>query len=125
MSGTADKSPPGELVSKLRVVKKLAPIDRGAIKLRQQFGETLVCVRHRVDAEARIRYTTVELLVDKAEMQPRQPQMVHIRIDPKEYGLRTVIRTAGAVWDYRLGLWQIPKRVATILRLTARIVQTR
>lgn len=125
MSSTADKPSPGELVSKLRVTKKLAASNRGAIKLSQQFGETLVCVRHRVDAEARYRYTTVELLVDKAEMQARQPQMVNIKVDPKEYGLRTVVRAAGAVWDYRLGLWRMPKRVATILRLTRRIVQPR
>jgi hypothetical protein len=105
------------------VTKKLATTNRGAIKLAQQFGDTLVCVRHRVDSQARFRYTTVELLVDKAEMQPRQSKMVSIRVHPDEYGLRTIIRAAGAVCDSRTGLWRMPQRVATVLRLTRRIVK--
>jgi hypothetical protein len=123
MNQIIKKPTPGALASKLRVTKKLATTNRGAIKLAQQFGDALVCVRHRTDSEARFRYTTVELLVDKAEMQPRQSKMVNIRVNPKEYGLRTVVRAAGAVWDSKVGLWRIPKRVATVLRLTGRIVQ--
>jgi hypothetical protein len=123
MSQTANKPTPGALASKLRVTKKLATTNRGAIKLAQQFGDALVCVRHRTDSEAKFRYTTIELLVDKVEMRPRQSKMVHIRIHPHEYGLRTVVRAAGAVCDRRSGLWHIPKRVATVLRLTGRIVQ--
>ena len=65
MSQTAKKPTPGALASKLRVTKKLATTNRGAIKLAQQFGNALVCVRHRTDSEARFRYTTVELLVGK------------------------------------------------------------
>ena len=87
----------GQTVTKMRVIKKLDPADRGAIKLRQQFGDALVCVRHRVDSAARIRYTTVELLVDRAEIQPRAPELVAVRIHPGEYGLRTVVRAAGAL----------------------------
>jgi hypothetical protein len=123
MTTPDDEQPSGSSASKLRVTKKLAATDRGAIKLSQQFGPALVCVRHRTDSEARYRYTTVELLVEKVAMQPRQAKMVHIRVNPKEYGLRTVVRTAGAVWDSKVGLWRIPKRVATVLRLTGRIVQ--
>jgi hypothetical protein len=109
----------------MRVTKKLAPENRGAIKLAQQFGSSLVCVRHRTDPEAKFRYTTVELLVDTVEIRPRQPQLVHLRVNPREYGLRTVVRAAGGQWDPKVGLWRIPKRVATVLRLTGRIVKTR
>jgi hypothetical protein len=123
MNAQTKKPTSGAQTSKLRVTKKLASTDRGAIKLSQQFGESLVCVRHRTDAEAKFRYTTVELLVDKTEMQPRQSKMVNIRVNPKEYGLRSVVRAAGAIWDSKIGLWRIPKRVATVLRLTSRIVQ--
>jgi hypothetical protein len=115
-------STPGAAASKLRVSKKLSTTNRGAITLAREFGDALVCVRHRVDAEARFRYTTVELLIEKAEMRPRQVKMVNIRVHSKEYGLRNVVRAAGAVWDSKVGLWRIPKRVATVLRLTARIV---
>ena len=123
MNQPAKKPTPGALASKLRVTKKLAVANRGAIKLAQQFGDALVCVRHRTDSEAKFRYTTVELLVAKVEMQPRQSKMVHLRVNPREYGLKTVVRAAGAVCDSKTGLWRIPKRVATVLRLTSRIVQ--
>jgi hypothetical protein len=110
------------LVSNLRVTKKLATTNRGAIKLCRQFGDALVCVRHRVDAEARFRYTTVELLVARAEMQPRAEAMVDIRVDPRNHALRTVVRAAGGVCHRSTGLWRLPKRVVNILRLTHHIV---
>lgn len=113
---------PGSAVSKMRVTKKLARTDRGAIKIAQHFGDAVVCVRHRTDPEARCRYTTVELLVEAAEMQPRQAKMVHIRVNPKEHDLWAAVRAAGGTWDYQAQLWQLPQRVATVLRLSARIV---
>ena len=125
MNQPTKKPTSGALASKLRVTKKLATTNRGALKLAQQFGDALVCVRHRTDPEASFRYTTVELLVDKAEVHPRQTRMVNIRVNPKEYGLRTVVRAAGAIWDSKVGLWRIPKRVATVLRLSSRIVQSK
>lgn len=115
----------GASITKLRVVKKLDPSNRGAIKLAQQFGSSIVCVRHRIDPEAKVRYTTVELLVERCEIQVRQPQLVNIRVNPKEYGLRSVVRAAGAQWDSKLGLWRLPKRVVTVLRLTGRIAKPR
>ena len=123
MTQDIKKLSPGTLASKLRVTKKLATTSRGAIKLSQQFGAALVCVRHRVDAHARFRYTTVELLVEKTEMAPRQAKIVSIRVHPEEYGLKTVVRAAGAVCDSKTGLWRLPQRVVTVLRLSARIVR--
>jgi hypothetical protein len=112
-------------VSRLRVTKKLAPTDRGSIKLSEEFGDTLVCVRHRLDAQAKIRYTTVELCVARVEVKPRPPVTVAIRTNPDEYALRRVLRAAGATFDSRLGLWKLHKRVATILRLTSRVVESK
>jgi hypothetical protein len=106
----------------LRVIKKLSSNSRGAITLTRQFGDSLVCVRHRVDARGEFRYTTVELLVDKAPMQPRAETLVAVNIGPTEHPLQTVVRTAGATWDSRARVWRMPKRLAGILRLTNRIV---
>ncbi|MCK6432721.1 MAG: hypothetical protein L6Q68_06770 [Aquabacterium sp.] len=53
------------------MTKKLSPSSRGALKLAREFGDALVCVRYRTDAKGLYRYTTVELLVDKTEIQPR------------------------------------------------------
>lgn len=113
---------PGSEAATLRVVKKLPISSKGAIKLAQQFGEPLVCVRHRVDAKGSFRYTTVELLVDKAPIRPRVETMVSVRIDPGEATLQQIVRAAGAKWDWPTRLWRMPKRLTGILRLTQRIV---
>ena len=56
---------------KTNVVKKLAPDQNGAKKLARRFGDALVCVRYRYDADTGIRYTTVELLVGQAPLKKR------------------------------------------------------
>ncbi len=110
-------------LGRLRIVKKLSPRDRGAIKLAEQFGETLVCVRHRVDAEATCRYTTVELLVCHAEIKPRQEELVSVRIAWGELHLARIVKAAGAEWDPQSKAWRMPKRLAGILRLADRVVR--
>ena len=119
--GSAVKTVPGSEAASLRVVKKLAISSRGALTLARQFGETLVCVRHRVDAKGEFRYTTVELLVDKVPIRPRNEALVGVRIGPYERSLQTIVRAAGASWDHKTKLWRMPKRLVGILRLTARI----
>jgi hypothetical protein len=113
---------PGTEAASLRVVKKLAVSSRGAIKLARQFGDTLVCVRHRIDAKGEFRYTTVELLVERAPIRPRVEATVGVRIGGNERSLQQVVKAAGAKWDYSTRLWNMPKRMAGILRLTERIV---
>lgn len=121
---TSTKRPQsGSAITRLRITKKLAPSDRGAITLRKQFGANLVCVRHRVDPEAKLRYTTVELLVETTEVEIREPQLVHVRVDPKEYALHTMVKAAGGRWDWKRGMYVLPKRVATVLRLSGRVVK--
>jgi hypothetical protein len=112
----------GTEAARLRVVKKLPVAAKGAIKLAAQFGDALVCVRHRIDAQGQFRYTTVELLVDKAPIRPRVEAMVYVRIGAREDSLQRVVRAAGAQWDHRARLWCMPKRLVGVLRLTPRIV---
>ena len=95
-------------ISSLRVTKKLSTTSRGALKLARQFGDALVCVRHRIDEKGECRYTTVELLVDTATIRPRAEHVVGVRIGASERSLQTVVRAAGATWDYKAKLWRMP-----------------
>lgn len=106
-----------------RVVKTLAPTDRGAITLAQRYGDALVCVRHRADAAGRLRHTTVELLVQTAPIRPRQVKIVGIETAAHERELRVLIMAAGGTWDAKARLWRLPSRVAGILNLRDRIVE--
>jgi hypothetical protein len=116
------KTPPGIEAAPLRVVKKLPPHARGAIKLAQQLGPALVCVRHRVDAAAKHRYTTVELLVEKTPIQVRTQKWVEIRVGADEPAVRAMIKAAGARWQPERRTWLLPKRLVGILRLSDRLL---
>lgn len=85
-----------EQIGRMRVVKKLAPTNRGAIRLQEQFGQTLICVRHRVDAAAKTRFTTVELLVGSAAIKTRSEKLFEVKIDWEEQSLRDIVKQAGA-----------------------------
>jgi hypothetical protein len=110
-----------EDVGRMRVMKKLSPSSRGAIKLAEQFGNTLLCVRHRVDAETKLRFTTVELLVGKVPIKVRSQKYVSVQIDWSEDALRRIVKDAGGKWDGKEKVWRMPRRMAGILRLTDRI----
>jgi hypothetical protein len=105
-----------------RVVKTLAPTDRGAIELAQQYGDALVCVRHRTDAKGKVRHTTVELVVRSAPIKPRAIKIVLVKVEPHERALHSVIKAAGGIWDGKNRLWRLPSRVASILNLRDRVV---
>lgn len=109
--------------SDLRITKKLSPESRGAIKLAQQFGDALVCVRHRMDDKGEFRYTTVELLVEKVAVRPRTDKIVTIRVGPGEKSLQTVVRAAGGTWDHQAKVWRLPRRVVGVLKLADRITE--
>lgn len=109
--------------SHYRVIKTLAPTDRGATTWANQYGDALVCVRHRSDAKGKVRHTTVELLVDSTPIQPRSAKQVYLQLAPHERPLHAMVIAAGGQWLADQRVWRLPSRVATILNLRHRIVQ--
>jgi hypothetical protein len=106
----------------LRVTKKLSPGQRGAVALTRQFGDSLICVRHREDAVGAFRYVTVELLVDRTAIAARNRKRVGIHIDFRETELRTAIKRCGAAWDSHHKVWAIDRKTVAQLGLQDRIV---
>jgi hypothetical protein len=111
----------GESVSRLRVTRKLARHGRGAVNWTQMFGEGLVCVRHRTDPDACMRYVTVEIVVAQATIKPKAEPWVCIRIFGDEVDLQRALRLAGGRWDAKARLWHAPRKVAMALSLADRI----
>ncbi len=95
-----ETSKPSSLGS-LKVIKKLPPHGRGALKLAQRYGDALVCVRHRSDAQGHHRFTTVELLIDKTPIQRKADPIVGLKVGPEEKTLQSAVRAAGGTWDYK------------------------
>lgn len=98
----------GVVVGGLRVLRQLAPASRGACKLVRRYGEALVGVRHRVDAAARLRYTTVELLVEVTPIQARSERVVGLRVGARERDLQAMLRAAGGHGDALASVWRLP-----------------
>ena len=85
----------------------LPPDRAGARRLARKNGNALVGVRHRADAGGRIRYTTVELLIERAPIKPRSDRVEGVKVDDNERSLQAVARAAGARWDPKSGAARI------------------
>lgn len=100
-----------------RVIKKLSPHQAGAIKLARRYGDALVCVRYRYDAQGLTRYTTIELLVDEMPVAKRGEAMrvVAIKLPPRDQTLRQLVIDSGGKWDTKARVWNLA--VGTVRRL--------
>jgi len=110
----------------MRVLKKLGPEQAGAIKLARRYGDALVCVRYRRNANGSHRYTTVELIVDCVAVEARSgkaERIVGVRVGFNETQLRQQVRNSGAKWDAPARLWRMPLRAAKQLGLLDRVVK--
>ena len=107
------------------VVKRLSATQPGALKLARRFGDALVCVRYRHDAQGRHRYTTVELVVDEAPVEKRTgpDALVLVNLAFDDSKRRQLVLLHGGQWDNKQRLWSMPRRTAKKLRLIARIVK--
>ena len=95
------------------------PGQRGAKKFLAQYGDRLVCVRYRSDAQRRKRFKTVELIVEEWPWTPPPPRrtddsVVLVKVAFSERGLRRHVKEAGGVWNPDKQAWAPPQAVAAI-----------
>jgi len=100
----------------------LKPGQRGTKSLANKYGDALLCVRFRYDAKLRQRLKTVELIVERLEWTPPEPQytadtLVPLRIDAADMPMRFQAKAAGGRWNPEKRLWFVKydKIVATPL----------
>ena len=60
-----------------RVRLHLKPGQKGTKQLLAQYGDRLICVRYRYDAQRKKRFKTVELLVAERDWEPPPPRFGH------------------------------------------------
>ena len=111
----------------------LRPGDKGTKKMVERFGERLICVRYRYDEARKMRYKTVELIIEEVPWNPsapaetqrppgRPPALVGVRVRFAEEELRRNIKAAGGRWHPERKVWIVPMRVARQMGLEARVV---
>lgn len=100
----------------------LKPGQRGTKNLVKKYGDALLCVRFRYDAERQQRMKTVELIVERTDWVPPPPRyaaasLVHLQIEATDMPMRLKAKQAGGRWDPEKRLWfvQYGKIVGTQL----------
>ena len=112
-------------LSELRVAKRYAPEQDGAKRFALRYGESLVCVRHRLNPAGTVRHTTVEVLVETTPVVPSGNRLVALRLGPTEKSTRSLLLACGGLWNNSAKHWLVPRKVAQSLGLLDRIVSTK
>jgi hypothetical protein len=110
---------------KTRLVLK--PGQRGTRQLQEIYGDRLLYVRYRYDAELRLRVKTVELIVDEVawsppELSPAGDTLVRVLVATSETQLQQQIAAAGGRYLAAERMWEMRYDQAARLGLTGRIV---
>ena len=99
----------------------------GTKRMMEIYGDKLVCVRYRYDGDKKIKYKTVEILVDSGFWESKvkrenEERRIELRIAYNEIELRTRVKEAGGIWKNEKRVWEIGYKEAKILGLKDRIV---
>ena len=109
-----------------RVRLHLKPGQKGTKQLLAQYGDRLICVRYRYDAQRKKRFKTVELLVAERDWEPRprfaDDQIVGLRVAFADVAVRTQVKQAGGTWNPERRVWQLRYDRVVALGLNRRIV---
>jgi hypothetical protein len=114
----------------MRARRTLAPGQKGTKKLLRQYGAQLVCVRYRDDTEHRLRFTTVERIIEQAPWSPEPTRtagatLVGVRVGANEVALPRQVKHAGGRWNPAARVWEMPYNRAIALGLNDRLEMRR
>ena len=105
------------------VAKTMQADTRGAIKLSRKYGDALICVRYRISPDGNKRITTVELEVDRAEVQKKSNPLVLVKIYASERKLTIMAKAKGARFNAKTRLWRMHQNDAHTMGLGQRIAK--
>jgi hypothetical protein len=94
-----------------RVRLHLKPGQKGTKQLLAQYGDRLICVRYRYDAQPRPRFA--------------HDQIVGLRVAFADVAVRDRVKQAGGTWDPERRVWQLRYDRVVALGLNSRIVAHR
>ncbi len=113
--------------STARVRLHLKPGQRGTKQLLAQYGDRLICVRYRYDAQRKKRFKTVEILVAERDWEPPRPRFAYdetvaLRVAFTDAAVRAQVKQAGGTWNPERRVWQLRYDRVIALGLNSRIV---
>src|SRR5262245_49885436 len=112
----------------MRTLLNLKPGQKGTKQLLTQYGDRLVCVRYRYDAQRKKRFKTVELIVAERAWEPPRPRfaadtLVGVCVGFAEVELRDQVKQAGGKWNRTCKVWELCYEHVPVLKLEARTVE--
>ena len=123
--GTPPRRSPESSTARVRL--HLKPGQRGTKQLLAQYGDRLVCVRYRYDAQRKKRFKTVAILVAERDWEPPRPrfvddQIVGLRVAFADMAVRERVKQAGGTWNPERRVWLLRYDRVVGLGLNSRIV---
>jgi hypothetical protein len=103
----------------MRTLLHLKPGQKGTKQLFAQYGERLICVRYRYDAQRKKRFKTVELIVAERDWKPPLPRFAAEAI----VGVRVGFAEGGGTAAGEASGWEVqsqPPGVGDTLRSSSR-----
>ena len=106
---------------------RIRPGQKGTKQLLAQYGDRLICVRYRYDAQRKKRIKTVELLVAERDWEPPRTRFAHdqivgVRVAFADVAIRDRVKQAGGTWNPERRVWQLRYDRVVALGLDARVV---
>jgi hypothetical protein len=109
----------------MQVRKKLKPGQDGTRSLLDKYGDQMVCVRYRYDEERRLRYKTVELIVETVPWEPlaeiQADTVVGLKVSLQEIELQSKVRQVGGKWNRGRQVLELSYDKVLALGLVSRI----
>lgn len=113
-----------------RVKLHLKPGQKGTRQLLAEYGDRLICVRYRYDAQRKKRFKTIEIIVSERDWPPPSPsvpadQIVALRVAFADITTRQRVKGAGGTWNPERRVWHLRYDRAVSLGLHSHIVDDR
>jgi hypothetical protein len=105
----------------------LKPGQRGTRKLVEEYGDRLLYVRYKYDAQRKRRIKSVEIIVEEVPWAPRYGRLlrdtvVAIQVTAREVALQKRVKAVGGQWNPEKKLWELAYKHVVELGLEDRMV---
>jgi hypothetical protein len=109
------------------IQRRLDPGAPGSKKYLEKYGDQLVCVRYKYDAEKGTKLKTVELLISEEPWQKQKRRIpmnkiVLVRVGYDEMNLQRLIKQSEGQWNRQKKLWEVAYGSVKPLGLEDRII---
>lgn len=92
----------------IKTYAHLKPGQSGTLRLQAKYGDALLCVRYRYDAERNVKIKTVELIVEErpaGRSRLKDDDVVAVTVSFGEAELRQLLRKFRGTWDPQRKQW--------------------